>query len=457
MNVAEKRFEKYQLSGFETSYGKHIQGEKDKGVKYIDPDSCKCVKETIYFTRITQFLNKRAGGQCWGEQLKNLVFLPPTKRLPEEVLGRVLKVLRSEDTLIGESDYETNTYEFNKAVTQLINRKHNTPEEKEFANRVNKYFVTEEDASKEDLREALLQVLGLHDRTDKSDIFDLLWKCFQIRKSHKMKGNVKKKKIAMFDVSDQQSPELRTYLISDQLGFSAHPKIYKNNPQKYPLGIISLLATQCDRNSSKKVNRILERLTGFVINTRTLGGAFLWPTNTPNVINCSYNLCRGVANKIEDRVDLTLLEVKHYMESREEALKSGRQDVTEFYKSEYPGDLLSRPYAKAIRTQWLDYFKDFDEYVNFMMFDAFAVGTPKKPLSIFGDFPVTATSEKEIQKKFSSCAEGKNTDADPRKLLKELEAILNRVECRVVQRSKDMEEYLDIHKKTTSDDNTASS
>ena len=55
-----------------------------------------------------------------------------------------------------------------------------------------------------------------------------------------------------------------------------------------------------------------EFLTKYVYTTRTLGGSFLWPESWHR----DYNMGRGNRSYIEDRVDLTLLEIKHYFEYR---------------------------------------------------------------------------------------------------------------------------------------------
>lgn len=62
----------------------------------------------------------------------------------------------------------------------------------------------------------------------------------------------------------------------------------------------------------KDPDAIAEFLANYVYKTRTLGGSFLWPKSL-----CStYNKSRGIRNYIEDRVDLTLLEIKHIYEIR---------------------------------------------------------------------------------------------------------------------------------------------
>ena len=62
--------------------------------------------------------------------------------------------------------------------------------------------------------------------------------------------------------------------------------------------------------SDKDTDAVAEFLANYVYTTRTLGGSFLWP----ETLWKDYNKSRGNGNYIEDRVDLTLLEIKHYFE-----------------------------------------------------------------------------------------------------------------------------------------------
>lgn len=140
-------------------------------------------------------------------------------------------------------------------------------------------------------------------------------------------GGLKKdpKKILVYElnedgsIKDPEGPYLR--LSSDQLGFAAinyalyqYPKTYLFNLRR-PLYRLFNLALELEEGKSKTINKFISE---FIDYTRTLGGAFLWPTNHVQSGNTNpiYNVKRGVGSYIEDRADLTLLEVKCYFEGK---------------------------------------------------------------------------------------------------------------------------------------------
>ncbi len=65
---------------------------------------------------------------------------------------------------------------------------------------------------------------------------------------------------------------------------------------------------------------------------------------------------------IEDRVDLTLLEIKHYFEYRE------LDDKKNF---KYSGDILFRYYDNLDAQTWFGFFDSFEDYVDFFLFNGF--------------------------------------------------------------------------------------
>lgn len=133
---------------------------------------------------------------------------------------------------------------------------------------------------------------------------------------------------------------------SDQLGFSAVPWIYFST--KYPLS--RYFEMQKNEEAAKF-------LTDYVLATRTLGGSFLWPES----LYKDYNPGRGRA-KIEDRVDLTLLEIKHYFEYRE---------LDDKKKFKYSGDILFSRYKFLDTQTWFGFFDSFEDYVDFFLFNGF--------------------------------------------------------------------------------------
>lgn len=155
-------------------------------------------------------------------------------------------------------------------------------------------------------------------------------------------------------------------LHSDQLGFSAVPWIYFST--KYPL---SRYFEMQKNKSDKDPDAIANFLTKYVYTTRTLGGSFLWPESWYK----AYNMNRGNGkndnkdnNKdnnigyIEDRVDLTLLEIKHYFEYR---------DLDDKKKFKYRRDILFSRYIIPDAQTWFGFFDSFEDYVDFFMFNDF--------------------------------------------------------------------------------------
>lgn len=151
------------------------------------------------------------------------------------------------------------------------------------------------------------------------------------------------------------------YLTSDQFGFSANEKgIYdeKNHKlnEKYPF-------VKYVKNGGVK------SLVGETIwNTRTIGGSFLWPkVKCDRNWQSSYNLYRGVDSYIEDRVDLTLYEIKEFYD--EYSVEKDYEKIKDKL-SEKGSNLLKYSDAEYIY-KWLSIFKCFNTYVDFFCFNSF--------------------------------------------------------------------------------------
>lgn len=151
---------------------------------------------------------------------------------------------------------------------------------------------------------------------------------------------------------DKKGEEHHFTIHSDQLGFSAVPCIYFK--QNYPL---SRYLEMQKNKSDKDPDAIAEFLANYVYTTRTIGGSFLWP----ETLWKSYNPGRGCV-KIEDRVDLTLLEIKHYFEYR---------DLDDKKKFKYRRDILFSRYKIPDAQTWFGFFDSFEDYVDFFMFNDF--------------------------------------------------------------------------------------
>lgn len=166
------------------------------------------------------------------------------------------------------------------------------------------------------------------------------------------------------------------FLRTDQFGFRApQGKLFDvawNN--KYPY------AAYIEKNGSE------EFAANVLWMTRSLGGAFLWPLFCSQncVATCSsdceneviynkyikwynpINAARGVKSYIEDRVDLTLLEIKHALDGN----YSKKENVTDILYKKYTVE------KSPLRT-WFEHFESFDQYVEYFKFDDFVEnGTP---------------------------------------------------------------------------------
>lgn len=219
--------------------------------------------------------------------------------------------------------------------------------------------------------------------------------------------------------------KLQFYLKSDQFGFSA-PK-----DNKYPYD--SYLQKSSYSETSK------ENVAKWLYKTRSLGGSFLWPMEPDGKggyqENPQYNNTRGGTKHsagnpkyyIEDRVDLTLLEIKQVMD---------------YIGSDHPelqGNILWNcclPETNMVR--WLKHFKTFETYVKFFKLDIF-VDKDYIP------FDIVKANEDSIE---TTIYTGLNR---PRSIWKskteemddvELKDMFNYLSEKIVQRSEAMEEIV---------------
>lgn len=204
---------------------------------------------------------------------------------------------------------------------------------------------------------------------------------------------------------------------SDQLGFSAVPWIYFST--KYPLS--RYFEMQKNEEAAKF-------LTDYVLATRTLGGSFLWPES----LYKDYNPGRGRA-KIEDRVDLTLLEIKHYFEYRE---------LDDKKKFKYSGDILFSRYKFLDTQTWFGFFDSFEDYVDFFLFNGFVKEINKNGKKEY--MPINILTGDPFEKDYL------NYEKDVLKVLEEdkLKAMLDLVMRKVKTRSEKMEDLINEYKQT---------
>lgn len=221
---------------------------------------------------------------------------------------------------------------------------------------------------------------------------------------------------------DKKGEEHHFTIHSDQLGFSAVPCIYFK--QNYPL---SRYLEMQKNKSDKDPDAIAEFLANYVYTTRTIGGSFLWP----ETLWKSYNPGRGCA-KIEDRVDLTLLEIKHYFEYR---------DLDDKKKFKYRRDILFSRYKIPDAQTWFGFFDSFEDYVDFFMFNDF-VDKDKQTKEYM---PINILTGEAFEKGYLNYETNTLKKIEDENQLKEMLDLVMRM---VKTRSEDMEKLIAKYKQT---------
>lgn len=186
------------------------------------------------------------------------------------------------------------------------------------------------------------------------------------RNEEKLHGENGEKEIAVYCKDASGKPDL--YLKSDQFGFSAY-----NLDKKYPYGMLYEKAKQKD--DEKKKEEQFAFIADCIYDTRTLGGGFLWPLDMWS----GYNAARGgTANSsgklfyIEDRVDLTLLEVKHLFEWICEEDERKKDVIWNKYTDKIFRKKIKEDSKKdSVYIKWLQHFESFENYIKFFCFDDF--------------------------------------------------------------------------------------
>lgn len=249
------------------------------------------------------------------------------------------------------------------------------------------------------------------------------------------------------------------YLKSDQFGFSVG-----NFDNTHPYGILYKIAEQQDDE------KLYTFIADCINDTRTLGGGFLWPIGIwgGKSGRCGYNAARGGGNPfdvegkylgkkysryyIEDRVDLTLLEMKYLFDWIKE---HEEKDIWEYYRNK--GIIIFNEVIKNDKNgiEWLRHFGSFDNYIEFFCFEDFM--KDGMPLDI-------VTSELELSDDGMKVEGEKNPLKDsteykpreehsiyhlfnPKNNLEEMKKVLNNVRILTIARSKRMQTVVDQYKK----------
>lgn len=227
----------------------------------------------------------------------------------------------------------------------------------------------------------------------------------------------------------QNGKEYGFRLHSDQLGFSAVPCIYFRN--NYPLSrYLEMQKNKLDKRknkSNKATDAVADFLAGYVYTTRTLGGSFLWPESWYK----AYNMSRGNGSYIEDRVDLTLLEIKHIYKFRE----LENQLI-------YGKDYLFKRYKNQYADKWFGFFDSFEDYVDFFMFNDFVEDISTNGKKEY--MPINILTGKRFKTDYPGY------EMDTLKDIKEykLKAMLERVRDMVEKRTIRMEDLINEYKQT---------
>lgn len=227
---------------------------------------------------------------------------------------------------------------------------------------------------------------------------------------------------------------------SDQLGFSADTWIYFST--KYPLSrYLEMQKNKLDKLKNKSdIDVVADFLTKYVYTTRTLGGSFLWPESWHRGYNMGRGngreikdkIIKGNAGYIEDRVDLTLLEIKHYFEYRE---------LDDKKKFKYSGDILFRYYDNLDAQTWFGFFDSFEDYVDFFLFNDF-VDKDKQTKEYT---PINILTGEAFEKGYLNYETNTLKKIEDENQLKEM---LERVRDMVEKRTKKMEDLINEYKQT---------
>ena len=218
-----------------------------------------------------------------------------------------------------------------------------------------------------------------------SNCFDAGW---EFEKPESKKKYPEDRTIALKKSEDDDEAYL--YLTSDQFGFSAIKEDITWSPLKYPYAIYE----RCYKGDKSLIGDTIWY-------TRTIGGSFLWPK-----VKCvrnwqsSYNLYRGVDSYIEDRVDLTLYEIKEFYD--EYSVEKDYEKIKDKL-SEKGSNLLKYSDAEYIY-KWLSIFKNFKTYVDFFCFDDFVNKEDDEyyPKDIFTGKSITKDNISEYREKGKS-------------------------------------------------------
>lgn len=275
--------------------------------------------------------------------------------------------------------------------------------------------------------------------------------------------------IHVLDNENNEEPIL--ILRSDQFGFSV-PCTEKTLGKKYPYGDY-LLTTDLNlpKEDSNSIEVKSKKVAEWVWNTRTIGGSFLWPITETISENKKtgekdfrymsiYNMKRGVKYYIQDRVDLTLLEIKEFYDLYTE--HKNYEDI----KSNMTNEMILLEGEDGEKIfKWLSHFESFKNYVDFFCFEEFIeqreeqidivdiarsnlienkkeiLCIPKLQESRF-NYYISYNSESERQIKYFYEGEDEPCNKNNEKRIETIEKMLTNVTTLILKRNKSVDKIL---------------
>lgn len=204
------------------------------------------------------------------------------------------------------------------------------------------------------------------------------------------------------DVIDAHSKNHILYLRSDQFGFSA-PRGENTESGawniKYPYG----------KFLSFGGSAVLVSET--IYTTRTIGGSFLWPilfATNPRGKKCwwnPYNYYRGIGDYLEDRVDLTLYEIKAFYDLLKknndvsiDELKNDNDSIMFCESKLVTMEKNEKDRYFANMSVWLKHFGTFENYINYFMLNDF-VDSDYNPIDLVTDKKINENDWKAYREK----------------------------------------------------------
>lgn len=234
-------------------------------------------------------------------------------------------------------------------------------------------------------------------------------------------------------------------LRSDQFGFSA-PQDLDTMDKKYPYGEYILSSTP------EELNKRCENVSNWIYNTRSIGGSFLWPLFESKKSSSIYNMKRGRKSYIQDRVDLTLLEIKEFYQKLYNK-KGSKNDFDNVKTALKDLVLLSDVRDAEFIYKWLSHFKTFENYIDFFCLKPFC-DDYYNPIDITNKFkgkiPIVKPEKKEETFKYDGNISFKDNSVEARS--KHIEDMCNELSNKIVDRSKDIEDIINQKKAEIAND-----